>query len=195
MRSLFAIAAAAVAAAPLCASAQAAPCIKLESVLSAAPKFAHYAAAPFHARPAPVDLRGNRDARRYRTALGEAAKAGPNFAGHYTIAAWGCGTSCLDWGAVDAATGKVVFDPGIRTVENLADTWTINEAATDAYARQGANTQSFDLLLFKPDSALLVMLGAPGGEESRSGITWLRWTGARFEPLRFVAAKTICRIG
>ena len=185
----------AIAAATFAVSAQAAPCVKLEALLRSAPKFEDYASAPFHAKPARVQLRGNKDARRYRTALGEAAKAGPNFAGRYTIAAWGCGTGCLDWGAIDAATGKVVFDPEIRTIENLTDMWTFNEKIVDAYAKQGANKQSLDLLLFRPDSALLVMLGAPGGVEDKSGIAWLRWTGARFEPLRFVAARNICRIG
>lgn len=31
----------------------------------------------------------------------------PNFAGHYILTTWGCGTSCLMGAIIDARTGKV----------------------------------------------------------------------------------------
>jgi len=34
-------------------------------------------------------------------------QAGPNFAGHYFVIQWGCGTSCLMMVVVDALTGKI----------------------------------------------------------------------------------------
>jgi|SRR5882724_9194490 len=43
---------------------------------------------------APLDLR-DPDARMYHTRLREAAVQKPNFAGHYIVTAWGCGTQCL----------------------------------------------------------------------------------------------------
>jgi hypothetical protein len=36
---------------------------------------------------------------------------GPNFAGHYFIVQWGCGTACLMMVMVDALTGKIYYLP------------------------------------------------------------------------------------
>lgn len=185
-------------------AAQAGPCKPLAALLAPAPRFEDYPApAAKIARPAPVDLRGNKAARRFRSALGEAQKAGPNFAGHYTIAGWGCGTGCLDWGVIDQASGKVTFDPRIRTLENLADDWDRYKETTRIYAQRGANKADFDQLLFRPDSALLITLGAPGedgtredgtrADGTRNGIAYWRWSGRRFTRVHFVPAKTICR--
>ena len=38
-------------------------------------------------------------------------QAGPNFAGHYFVIQWGCGTSCLMMVIVDALTGKIYYLP------------------------------------------------------------------------------------
>jgi hypothetical protein len=59
-------------------------------------------------KPAPVDLSSYEGARTYRTKLREGAKAGPNFAGHYTIVTYGCGTQCQDNWVIDAKTGKII---------------------------------------------------------------------------------------
>ena len=61
--------------------------------------------------PAPVDLKSSPDARRFRTALQQGASKGPNFAGHYTVVIWGCGSPCKAFAIVDAKTGSVHF-PG-----------------------------------------------------------------------------------
>lgn len=170
-----------------------AQCLSADAVFKAAPKFSGYAAGSGTiARPAPVVL-ASREARQFRSMLREAAKAGPNFAGHYTIAGWGCGTSCLDWGIVDALTGKVSFDAKLRVLETPSGDWANYEALTKSFAASGANAQSFDLLLFRRDSALLAMLGQPGEDETRDGVRYLRWTGTRFEQVRFVPAKEMCR--
>ena len=47
----------------------------------------------------------------YRTPLAEASRQPPNFAGHYVLATWGCGTECIMGAAVDVVTGKVVWLP------------------------------------------------------------------------------------
>jgi hypothetical protein len=76
------------------------------------PRFEDYPATEsFAGTPAPVDLRSQPWARMYRSALRSDAAAGPNFAGAYTIARWGCGTQCLDWAVVDARTGRVHGNP------------------------------------------------------------------------------------
>jgi hypothetical protein len=51
------------------------------------------------------------EARTYRTVIREGAKAGVNFAGHYTVVTIGCGTSCIRAVVIDRMTGKVQFTP------------------------------------------------------------------------------------
>jgi hypothetical protein len=168
-------------------------CESVSDLAKARPMFSDYAVKEESiARPAPVVLSSS-EARRFRSALREAAKAGPNFAGHYTIAGWGCGTSCLDWGIVDARTGKVTFDAKLRMLETMSDDWARYDALTKTYAASGANKEGFDLLLFRRDSSLLIMLGAPGEDEKRDGVTYLHWTGTRFEQVGFIEAFAICR--
>jgi hypothetical protein len=43
----------------------------------------------------------------YRTRLREGAKEGPNFAGHWVIVGWGCGTGCIIFNMVDSVTGEI----------------------------------------------------------------------------------------
>lgn len=60
---------------------------------------------------AQVDLKSHPKARLFRTMLREGAKTGPNFAGHYTIVQWGCGSSCLMVAVVNCRNGRVYFAP------------------------------------------------------------------------------------
>ncbi len=57
-----------------------------------------------------VDVNSSPSAREFRGALRYAAEDGPNFSAHYTIAEWGCGSTCQDGMIIDIATGKV-YDP------------------------------------------------------------------------------------
>ncbi len=61
-------------------------------------------------RPAPPLLR-TKDQIRFRTQLRSAAADGPNFAGHFTIADWGCGTNCSTIALIDSVTGVVYKAP------------------------------------------------------------------------------------
>ena len=58
-------------------------------------------------RPAMVDVSSAPYGRLYRTKLREGAATGPNFAGHYTVVQWGCGTGCQVVSVVDARTGRL----------------------------------------------------------------------------------------
>jgi ankyrin repeat protein len=73
------------------------------------PQFADF---PVHrvyrGKPAPIDFNGNPWARTYRTRLKQAASCGANFAGHYTVAEWGCGSSCQSINFIDARDGAVI---------------------------------------------------------------------------------------
>jgi hypothetical protein len=42
----------------------------------------------------------------------EQNRPGPNFAGHYIVIIWGCGSGCIEMAVSDAATG-VVYDPPV----------------------------------------------------------------------------------
>ena len=72
-------------------------------------------------KPAPVDLSSYKGAKSYKTKLKEGAKAGPNFAGHYTIISFGCGTQCQDNWLIDAKTGKILnrFSSTVGTKQQL----------------------------------------------------------------------------
>jgi hypothetical protein len=157
----------------------AAPCeISLERAPSDAPRFEQYPApATEIAKSAPVDLRGNSEARRFRTMLRESAASGPDFAGHYTIAEWGCGTSCVNWAIVDALTGKVYFDRDAQVI------------AVDHVAIADNDIAA---LRYRRDSRLLILLGAPHEDEKRDGITYMLWDGHALKRLRFVPYSSLC---
>jgi hypothetical protein len=63
--------------------------------------------------PAPVRL-ATRSERMFRTRLTQAAKEPPNFASHYRIVIWGCGSNCRAGAVVDLKSG-VVFPPPLSS--------------------------------------------------------------------------------
>ena len=74
-------------------------------------RFERYPASKvFQGKPAAARLTSARE-RRYRTRLTEDSLQGPNFAGHYTVVFWGCGTGCAQVAVVNAFTGKVSWVP------------------------------------------------------------------------------------
>lgn len=48
------------------------------------------------------------EAGNFTNAITEAVSEGVNFAGHFVIAEWGCGTNCQDHAIVDVMTGNIV---------------------------------------------------------------------------------------
>jgi len=86
------------------------------------PRFEDYRVSEkFKGIPVPVKLRSARGASMFRTKLREGAKKGPNFAGHYTVITWGCGTDCRLVAIVDARTGRVYFAPFTVSIPADAD--------------------------------------------------------------------------
>src|SRR5579871_3265627 len=75
------------------------------------PSFEQYKVAnKFAGKPATPILR-TRLQRNFRSMIVEAAEKGPNFAGHYTLAEWGCGAGCMSMAIVDNATGRTFDGP------------------------------------------------------------------------------------
>lgn len=84
------------------------------------PTFAEYPVlGEFQAPPAPLNIASQSLARRFRTMLRKGATEGPNFAGHYTIASWGCGSGCVQFAIIDARNGRVFFPPEVLHVSML----------------------------------------------------------------------------
>jgi hypothetical protein len=81
---------------------------------AAAPAFEDYPVATrWRGKPATVKFDGkglpDSDARA-REIVELAAEDGPNFAGRFTLARWGCATGCFRMVVIDAPTGRVVAE-------------------------------------------------------------------------------------
>lgn len=85
----------------------------------------------------------------FRTMIVRGAKARVEFAGHYTIPQWGCGTNCARFVIVDSITGRVYDVPFF--VVGIRLTW------LDTHPSANAD----DRLQFRADSRLLKINGCP----------------------------------
>jgi len=136
----------------------------------AAPTFEQYSVAANRDKPAPVNLQSHPKARTFRTNLREGARKGPNFAGHFTIVQWGCGTNCIEGAVVDARNGAVYFPPQLAVI----DYW------------GGPETPNLPALQFRASSELLVIAGRTSVHE-RLGVLYLRWSETHFDEVQFVS--------
>ena len=59
---------------------------------------------------APIKFKTYSD-RLFRTQFRDAAKEPPNFARHFRVTSWGCGTQCVEAGIVDLLTGNLLRIP------------------------------------------------------------------------------------
>ena len=77
-----------------------------------APTFEDFPVEANFAGPSvPIDLSSHAQGWTYRTRLRRAAEQPPDFAGHYVVAQWGCGTSCAVHHLVDLTTGRIFDAP------------------------------------------------------------------------------------
>lgn len=144
-------------------------------------RFKDYPARPWRAAGYPKPVLDTAEKRAYRTRIREAAAEGPNFAGRFKVALWGAGTGNIDVAFIDESTGQVVFD------DSLSGIWGGRVADADA---PGADYR----VMFRPDSRLLIALGAPHEDESREGVHFFEWTGRRLKLLRFVPRLQACHV-
>jgi hypothetical protein len=84
---------------------------------------------------------------------------------------------------VDAASGKVYVDKTMRVV----DASSVGENPTEP----GVNAE-YDVLRFRRDSTLLIVLGAPGEDRRRDGIAFYRWNGTALKSLAFFPRDQVC---
>jgi len=132
------------------------------------PKFKDYSVTEvFNGPNAPIVLK--KDDRMYRTRLTEASKEKPNFAGHYILTYWGCGTSCIVGAVVDARTGSVFWFPGsICCWDHLQ------------------KDDSFSPVLFRLNSRLLILSGARNEKEEDEATHFYEFQNGQFKLIRSI---------
>ena len=142
------------------------------------PSFSDYRVKAERLTAKQPNLASNKNARMYRTYLRNAAKEGVNFAGHYVLAWWGCGTSCLEAAIIDARTGKVFFPSVLQGVGA-------------GFCDLPDDVETLD---FKPNSRLLILSGFKGAvrnqPDGKCGIYYFEWTGANFKQIKYVPRKS-----
>jgi len=155
-------------------------CLALLTGFAAAqklPRFSEYPVRVEKPRITKIDFNKDPDARTYRTRLSEALRQGVNFAGHFVVAGWGCGTGCTNAAVIDTFTGKVLWPEQFFNV--------------DATYGDGYSQVQLD---FKKNSRLLIIHGRPGtrresGFDGPAGDYYYEWSNGRFRLIKSVPKK------
>jgi hypothetical protein len=121
----------------------------------ARPKFADFPVTKvYRGTPAAPKL-ATEDQKMFRSRISAGAKAKVQFAGHYTVPVWGCGSGCTDYVIADSITGTI-YD-GLYVVD-LPGAWFEEHGAAPG---QRAEAPS-DRLEYRRNSRLLKINGCPG---------------------------------
>ena len=120
----------------------------------------------FRGRPAEPMLR-TAVQKKFQTQIRRQSGLPANFAGHYKIAEWGCGSSCVSIAIIDLKTGHV-YDGPFSTL-----------GYGTAYKYEGGD----DELEYHVSSSLLIARGCP--EDRNCGTYYYGWKGGHFDQLRF----------
>lgn len=138
----------------------------------ASPAFDRYpapaAAARAPRKPAAAPRLTSHEARLYRTVIRDAFSQPANFAGHYRVAIWGCGTDCRNFAIVDKDTGATYTMPGVQAVSGVT----------------GNDDERVD---FRAGSRLLIVAGCfnddCGDGNAKAARFFYEWTGTRLRPV------------
>ncbi|NIE67376.1 hypothetical protein [Burkholderia sp. Ax-1719] len=106
--------------------------------------------------------------RRYWSVLHEEFQEAANFAGHYRVAIWGCGTDCRMFAILDKNTGTAYTLPNVELIA-------------------GVMGNDEDRIAFRIDSRLLVIAGELNDDDTQQGKFYYIWTGQRLK--RIYTAK------
>jgi len=121
--------------------------------------FARYPAEPLYKGKPVAPKLITPTQRQFRTVLRKGRGKGPNFAGHYTVVEWGCGSNCVSFTVVDAVNGKV-YDTDMPPLN-------------DEYPCG---------LLYKLESRLFVVAKSSSGNGDCKAHLYI-WDGSRFKPV------------
>jgi hypothetical protein len=150
-----------------------------------APTFAAYRVpSPETVENPSLDLKSSPTARMYRTVLRQEIEQGPNFAGHYRVAVWGCGSSCSMFAVVNLNTGRVITPEGFSHTSGVyfgVDNQKVFPESKDYW-----------LLGFTKDSRLLVVLGDLDEDESREGAFYFVLNHERLRLIHSTPVKKNC---
>lgn len=128
------------------------------------PRFEDYPAPPAVIEKRATLKLNSAFARKYRTALREGLRDYPiEFAGRYVVVTFGCGTTCMFGGWVDAKTGEAFGMPGIL----------------DTFGPFGIETP----LVVRADSRLVITLGAATTDADRPEASYNECTGAKLKSI------------
>lgn len=129
------------------------------------PRFEDFPVREFYqGKNAPIRLTSPQ-AREFRTRLREAAEQKPNFAGHYILATWGCGSGCRMPAIIDAKSGKATMIP-----------FTVTTMGEEVIAP----------LQFNVKSNLLIVNGSRD-EGMENGTFYYKWENNRLELIRSIS--------
>jgi hypothetical protein len=138
------------------------------------PTFEQNAVNVSSAKPKPIVLSGNKDAKMFRTRLRKSLKGGVNFAGHYIFAHWGCGSSCVHGAIINTLTGIVYFPAEL--------------AGIGIGIGVGGVEIADKPLQYRKDSKLFILSGY-AADAKESGVTYLVWEGTHFRLAKFFQGK------
>lgn len=108
-----------------------------------------------------------RDSRTFKTRLKQALKGKPNFAGHYIVTSWGCGTGCEVGAIIDAKTGKTYFFPFPIGQDNEVD-------------------EDFRPIEFRLGSKLIIFSGFRVDKDEDAGARFYKFENGQFKFLKFI---------
>ncbi len=85
--------------------------VALLSAVAQAADFGDYPAEVVGGGTAPLKLSKSSDFWQFRTRIREGYQEPANFAGHYVLVWWGCGTDCYSGVVIDKLTGRIYSLP------------------------------------------------------------------------------------
>lgn len=158
--------------------------IRPSDVPKDAPRPQDYPAKPYTGPNAVPDVKSDLRSKRYRTELTAWGKEKPNFAGHYILATWGCGTGCTEIAIIDAISGKVFHPAGARMTYS-------SDVDAELLVDEGSSPRRSDFgsLRYSADSRLLVLFGVPENRAENRGISYFVWENDALKRIRFVPVK------
>ncbi|CAB3965428.1 hypothetical protein BLA3211_03377 [Burkholderia aenigmatica] len=148
------------------AAAQPVPVTAAAASNCPSPSFERY---PVRTAPAPhttahAPRLTSKEARLYRTAIRDEFTQPANFAGHYRVATWGCGTDCRNFAIVDKYTGATYTMPGVQAIAGV----------------MGNDEERVD---FRLGSRLLIVAGCFNDDcdynSAKAARFFYEWTGTR----------------
>jgi hypothetical protein len=139
----------------------------------AAPRFQDFQVAiQWSGASAAVKLR-RPDERLFRTRLDAGAREPANFADHYRLVGWGCGSVCAAGALLDLQTGEV-YPPPKRTEATGWERWIFAGGVVDG-----------PFIEVRRDSRMVVVRQQAQDPASQE-LSFYEWTGAKF---RFLSAR------